>query len=95
MLHMDVVQERIEREYNINLIATSPSVVYHVYLTDGTMVCVDNPALLPAPQKTDHIEEPYVRASIMVPKDYVARSWSCVRKNAGYTAIWKSSMTRA
>ena len=55
MLHMDVVQERIEREYNINLIATSPSVVYHVYLTDGTMVFVANPALLPAPQNTDNI----------------------------------------
>ena len=58
LLHMDVVQERIEREYNINLIATSPSVIYHVYLTDGTMIQVDNPAFLPEPQKTDHIEEP-------------------------------------
>lgn len=83
MLHMDVVQERIEREYNINLIATSPSVVYHVYLTDGTMVCVDNPALLPAPQKTDHIEEPYVRASIMVPKDYVGAVMELCQKKRG------------
>ena len=83
MLHMDVVQERIEREYNINLIATSPSVVYHVYLTDGTMICVDNPALLPAPQKTDHIEEPYVRASIMVPKDYVGAVMELCQKKRG------------
>ncbi|NTW91091.1 MAG: elongation factor 4, partial [Erysipelotrichaceae bacterium] len=68
LLHMDVVQERLEREYNLTLIATAPSVVYHVYLTDGTMVVVDNPALLPDVQRIEHMEEPYVKATIMVPK---------------------------
>ncbi len=71
LLHMDVIQERLEREYNLNLIATAPSVIYHCYLTDGSMIKVDNPSLLPETQKIDHIEEPYVKASIMVPNDYV------------------------
>ena len=71
LLHMDVIQERLEREYNLNLIATAPSVIYHVYLTDGTMVEVDNPAHLPDPSKIDHMEEPMVKATIMVPKEYV------------------------
>ena len=71
LLHMDVVEERLEREYNLNLIATSPSVIYHVYKTDGTMVEIDNPAALPPAQNIDHIEEPFVKAEIMVPKDYV------------------------
>ncbi len=83
LLHMDVIQERIEREYNINLIATSPSVIYHVYLTDGTMVEVDNPAYLPQPQKTDHIEEPYVKAQIMVPNDYVGAVMELCQKKRG------------
>ena len=83
LLHMDVIQERIEREYNINLIATSPSVIYHVYLTDGTMIQVDNPAFLPEPQKTDHIEEPYVRAQIMVPNDFVGAAMELCQKKRG------------
>lgn len=86
LLHMDVIQERIEREYNINLIATSPSVIYHVYLTDGSMINVDNPAFLPEPQKTDHIEEPYVTARIMVPNDYVGAVMElCQKKRGIYT----------
>jgi len=68
---MDVIQERLEREYNLNLICTAPSVVYHIYKTNGTMEELDNPAALPDPVYIDHIEEPYVRASIMTPKDYV------------------------
>ena len=83
LLHVDVIQERIEREYNINLIATSPSVIYHVYLTDGTMIQVDNPAFLPEPQKTDHIEEPYVRAQIMVPNDFVGAVMELCQKKRG------------
>lgn len=86
LLHMDVIQERIEREYNINLIATSPSVIYHVYLTDGSMINVDNPAFLPEPQKTDHIEEPYVTAHIMVPNEYVGAVMElCQKKRGIYT----------
>ena len=71
LLHMDVVQERLEREYHLQLITTAPSVIYHVYQTDSTMIAVDNPAKLPPPQKIDHLEEPYVKATVIVPNDYV------------------------
>ena len=71
LLHMDVVQERLEREYNLNLIITAPSVIYHVYLTNGTMMKLDNPAKLPESQKVDRIEEPFVMATIMTPNEFV------------------------
>ena len=71
LLHMDVIQERIEREFNIDLIATAPSVVYHCYLSDGTMIEVDNPALMPDVSKIKRIEEPYVKTQIMTPKEYI------------------------
>lgn len=71
LLHMEIIQERLEREFNIDLITTAPSVIYKAKLTDGSEVTVDNPANLPEPQKIEYIEEPYVRASIMVPNDYV------------------------
>ena len=83
LLHMDVVEERLEREYNLELIATSPSVIYHVYKTDGTMEKIDNPSALPAPQHIDHIEEPYVKAEIMVPKDYVGAMMDLCQKKRG------------
>lgn len=85
LLHMDVIQERIEREYRIDLIATAPSVVYHSYLTDGSVLSIDNPSLLPDVQKIDHIEEPFVRASIMTPNDYVGPIMElCQRKRGNY-----------
>ena len=71
LLHMDVIQERLEREYNIDLILTAPSVIYHVYLTNGEMVPIDNPSKLPDSSKINRIEEPYVKANIMTPKEYV------------------------
>ena len=71
LLHMDVIQERLEREYNLGLIMTAPSVVYHVYRTDGTMREVSNPADLPPATEIEHIEEPCVKATVIVPKDYV------------------------
>jgi GTP-binding protein LepA len=71
MLHMEVVKERLEREFNLDLIATAPSVVYKVYKTDGTMIEVQNPSELPEPQHIDKIEEPYVRATVIVPTDYL------------------------
>ncbi len=71
LLHMDVIQERLEREFNLALVATAPSVIFHVYLTDGTMIELDNPSKLPDIQMIDRIEEPFVLASIMTPKDYV------------------------
>lgn len=71
LLHMDVIQERLEREYNIDLILTAPSVIYHVYLTSGEMINIDNPSKLPDSSKIKSIEEPYVKANIMTPKEYV------------------------
>jgi len=71
MLHMEVVKERLEREFNLDLIATAPSVIYRVYLTDGTMVEVQNPSELPPVQKIEHIEEPYVKATVITPSEYV------------------------
>ncbi|WP_053367194.1 translation elongation factor 4 [Bacillus sp. FJAT-27245] len=71
LLHMEIIQERIEREFKIDLITTAPSVIYHVLLTDGTELSVDNPSNMPDPQKIDHVEEPYVKATMMAPNDYV------------------------
>ncbi|MFT4412696.1 translation elongation factor 4 [Fredinandcohnia humi] len=71
LLHMEIIQERIEREFKIDLITTAPSVIYDVYLTDGTSLRIDNPSNMPDPQKIDRIEEPYVKATMMVPNDYV------------------------
>ncbi|WP_144486579.1 translation elongation factor 4 [Bacillus pumilus] len=71
MLHMEIIQERIEREFKIDLITTAPSVIYDVYMTDGEKIIVDNPSNLPDPQKIERIEEPYVKATMMVPNDYV------------------------
>ena len=71
LLHMDVIQERLEREYNLDLIATAPSVIYHVYLADGSMIEIDTPARMPDAARIDRVEEPYVKASIMVPDTYI------------------------
>ena len=71
LLHMDVIQERLEREYNLDLIATAPSVIYHVYLTDGSMIEIDNPARMHDAARIDRVEEPCVKASIMVPDTYI------------------------
>ena len=71
MLHMEIIQERIEREFNIDLITTAPSVIYDVYMTDGEKIVVDNPSNMPDPQKIDRVEEPFVKATMMVPNDFV------------------------
>ncbi|MGQ7278112.1 translation elongation factor 4 [Brevibacillus thermoruber] len=71
LLHMEIIQERIEREFNINLITTAPSVVYRITKTNGEVIEIDNPSKMPEAQKIEQIEEPYVTATIMVPKDYV------------------------
>lgn len=71
LLHMEIVQERIEREFNIDLITTAPSVIYHVIMTDETEIRVDNPSDMPDPQKINRVEEPYVKATMMAPNDYV------------------------
>ena len=88
LLHMDVIEERLEREFDLELIATAPSVVYHCYLTDGSMLEIDNPAALPGPQKIEHIEEPYVQASIMTPQEYVGPIMElCQSKRGEYRDI--------
>ncbi|WP_462420680.1 translation elongation factor 4 [Salinicoccus sp. Marseille-QA3877] len=83
LLHMEIIQERIEREFGIDLIATAPSVIYEVSMTDGSTVRVDNPAQMPDPQKIDRIEEPYVKAQIMVPNDYVGAVMELSQKKRG------------
>lgn len=88
LLHMDVIQERLEREFDLELIATAPSVIYHCYLTDGSEVIIDNPAMMPAPQVIDHIEEPYVKASIMTPSEFVGAIMElCQNKRGEYVDI--------
>nr|WP_205672129.1 translation elongation factor 4 [Ammoniphilus sp. YIM 78166] len=71
LLHMEIIQERIEREFNITLITTAPSVIFHVTKTDGEQLIIDNPSKMPDAQFIDFVEEPFVKASIMVPKDFV------------------------
>ncbi len=71
LLHMEIIQERLEREYDLDLITTAPSVVYHVHTNDGKMLAIDNPARLPEPTYREFIEEPWVRVDIIVPKEYV------------------------
>ncbi|MGG3889316.1 translation elongation factor 4 [Metabacillus fastidiosus] len=83
LLHMEIIQERIEREFKIDLITTAPSVIYKVYMTDGEELSIDNPSNMPDPQKIDHIEEPYVKAVIMVPNDYVGAVMELCQKKRG------------
>jgi len=88
LLHMDVIQERLEREYGLNLIATAPSVKYQVHLTNGEVVILDNPAQMPEASKVDFIEEPYVKASIMTPPEYIGPLMElCQRKRGIYVDI--------
>jgi GTP-binding protein LepA len=83
LLHMEIIVERIQREFDIGLIATAPSVIYHVFLTDGTMIEVDNPTKLPKPQDVDHMEEPMIKATIMTPKEYVGAVMDVCQKKRG------------
>jgi len=83
LLHMEIVQERLEREFNLDLITTAPSVIYEVEMTDGTKVRVDNPSMMPAPQKIDQVLEPYVKATIMVPNDYVGAVMELCQRKRG------------
>lgn len=83
LLHMDVIQERLEREFDLDLITTAPSVIYHVNLTDGSEVVVDNPAVMPEQGVIESVEEPYVKASIMVPNDYVGAVMEIAQRKRG------------
>jgi GTP-binding protein LepA len=71
LLHMEIIQERLEREFDLDLIATAPSVVYHVHMTDGSVKELHNPADMPDPVRIDHIKEPWIKATILVPDEYL------------------------
>ena len=71
LLHLEIIRERLEREFNLDLITTAPSVVYHVRLTDGAMIEMHNPADMPDPVRIDHLEEPWIKATIMAPDEYL------------------------
>ena len=83
MLHMEIIQERLEREYNLELITTAPSVIYEVHQTDGTVFNMDNPAQLPPIQKIEEVKEPYVEVNIMVPKEYVGGVMELAQEKRG------------
>lgn len=88
LLHMDVIEERLEREFGLDLIATAPSVIYNVYLSDGSMIEIDNPALLSDPTTITRIEEPYVRAAIMTPDEFIGPIMElCQNKRGEYVDI--------
>src|SRR5699024_10868530 len=83
LLHMEIIQERIEREFNIDLITTAPSVIYEVVQTDGETLEVDNPSAVPEPQLIEEIREPYVKAMVMVPNDYVGAVMELCQRKRG------------
>ena len=83
MLHMDVIQERLEREFNLDLITTAPSVIYKINKTDGESLMVSNPSEMPEPQEIESIEEPYVNATITVPNDYVGAVMEIAQRKRG------------
>ena len=71
LLHLEIITERLEREFNLDLITTAPSVIYHIHLTDGTMIEMHNPADMPDTTRIDRIEEPWIKATILVPDEYL------------------------
>lgn len=84
LLHMEIIQERLRREYNMDIISTYPSVIYHVYKNDGEMIQVDNPVFLPDPSEIDRIEEPIIEANIMIPSEYIGGLMSLILEKRGY-----------
>ena len=83
LLHMEIIHERLEREFGLSLVRTAPSVMYRVYLKSGEYVSVDNPAHLPEPNNIEHIEEPYVNIDIIVPRDYIGNAMELCQKRRG------------
>ncbi len=83
LLHMEIIQERLEREYNLDLVTTAPSVEYQVFKTDGTMLTISNPTNLPEPQSIDHMTEPIVAANIMTPKEFVGSIMELCQERRG------------
>jgi GTP-binding protein LepA len=96
LLHMEIIQERLEREYNLDLVTTAPSVIYKVFKTNGEMIWCDNPSNLPDPAEIEHMEEPMVKATIMVPKDYVGNVMELCQERRGiYKDMTYMDETRA
>ena len=96
LLHLEIIQERLEREYNLDLITTAPSVIYKVFKTNGEMIWCDNPSNLPNPAEIEHMEEPMAKASIMVPKDYVGNVMELCQERRGiYKHMEYLDQTRA
>lgn len=83
LLHMEVIQERLEREYDLNLITTAPSVIYKVHMTNGDIIMVDNPSNMPDPTNRDFIEEPYVKLNVILPRDYVGAIMELAQERRG------------
>ena len=83
LLHMEIIHERLEREFGLELVRTAPSVMYRVYLKTGTYIAVDNPAHLPEPNNIEHIEEPYVNIDIIVPREYIGNAMELCQKRRG------------
>ncbi len=83
LLHLEIIQERLEREFNLDLITTAPSVVYHIHLTNGAMTALHNPVDMPDPVRIDHIEEPWIKATIMVPDAYLGSVLSLCEERRG------------
>jgi len=95
LLHMEIIQERIEREFKIDLITTAPSVIYEVNMTDGSKIRVDNPSEMPDPQKISSVEEPYVKATMMSPNDYVGAIMEiCQNKRGNFITMEYMDETR-
>jgi len=96
LLHMEIIQERLEREYNLDLVTTAPSVIYKLHKTNGEMIWCDNPSNLPDPVEIEYMEEPMVKANIMVPKDYVGNVMELCQERRGiYKDMTYMDATRA
>ncbi len=95
LLHMEIIQERIEREFNIPLITTAPSVIFKVKLTNGEELLIDNPSNMPDVQKIEYIEEPYVKAAIIVPNDFVGTIMELCQASAANLSTWNIWMQTA
>src|SRR5690625_2739092 len=87
LLHMEIIQERIEREFNIDLITTAPSVIYEIKKTDGETIKIDNPSFMPSVEHIEEVREPYVKATIMVPNEFVGADRKSTRLNSSHVAI--------
>ena len=95
LLHMEIIEERIEREFGIELIATSPSVIYEVEMTDGSVINIDSPSKMPERQKIKSIKEPYIRTNIFVPNDYIGPIMElCQNKRGNYVSMEYIDTTR-